>query len=621
MTDSTLPYGSWPSPITADDLSGDVRLEEIAWAGDGETIVWLEGRSGKGVLVAAGADGVPRDLTRAHEVRAEVGYGGGDFTVHGDRVVFVERRTGRLWMQGLAHGSPRPVTPAWGRAADPQVSGEWMAYVHHDPDGVDRIAVVEVEGRRWPQILAEGHDFYMQPRFSPDGTRFAFVAWDHPRMPWDGTTLYLGQFEDGRLRDVVAVAGGPETAVLQPELLIDGTVLYISDETGWGQLWRLDPATGARTRLSEDGVDYGRPAWSQGTNPYVRLAGDKAVVCVRNERGIDRLERIDLVTGERRIVPSELTEIDEIAACPIGERVAVIGSGARIPPRVMVIDVATGQAQVRARSSMERVPPEVLASCEPIAWATEGGETVHGMFYRPAGPGPSDERPPLIVFVHGGPTVQVRAQWDWRTQYFTTRGYAVLWVNYRGSTGYGRAYQTRLREQWGVLDVEDCASAVAHLAAAGEVDGARCVIAGGSAGGYTVLQALIHAPDVFAAGLDYYGVADMFTLARDTHKFEARYLDSLVGPLPEQAARYRARSPVYHADRIVRPVAVYQGAEDRVVPQNQSDAIVAALAKNGVPHVYEIYEGEGHGFRKQTTLRHFFASMEAFLAEHVLNRR
>ncbi|MEM6930578.1 MAG: S9 family peptidase, partial [Myxococcota bacterium] len=475
-------------------------------------------------------------------------------------------------------------------------------------------------GEGWPRILAAGHDFYMQPRFSPDGRSFAFVGWDHPRMPWDGTTLYLGRFEDGALHDVHAIAGGGDTAIFQPELLADGSVLYVSDETGWGQLWRFDPATQTRTRLSEDGVEYGRPAWTQGMRSYVRLAGDRAVVCIRNERGIERLERIDLASGERTEVPCPATSIDHIAASPVGERIAVIGSADRTPSRILSIEVATGTSRVVARASMERVHADVLATCEPISWPTAGGEEAHGMFYRPPGHGPEGTRPPLIVFVHGGPTTQVRAAWDPRTQYFATRGYAVLWVNYRGSTGYGRAYMTRLRESWGVLDVEDCASAVAHLAAAGEVDGERCVIAGGSAGGYTVLQALIHAPGVFAAGLDYYGVADLFTLARDTHKFEARYLDSLVGQLPEHTARYRERSPVYHADRIDSPVAVFQGANDRVVPQNQSDAIVAALAKNGVPHAYHVYEGEGHGFRKQETLRHWYASMEQFLKEHVLAR-
>lgn len=611
-------HGTWKSPISADDLSGDLRLTDVCFAGDGSTVVWLEGRSGKGVLVAAAPTEAPRDLTRAHDVRAEVGYGGGDFCVDGEDVFFVERGTGRLWTQPLLTGTPRPLTPAYGKVADPQITRGWIAYVHRDPEGADRIAVIDREGRQWPRILAQGHDFYQQPRFSPDGTRFAFVAWDHPRMPWDGTTLYLGRFENGELHDVEAVAGGPETAIFQPELLADGSLLYVSDETGWGQLWRFDPATRSRTRLSEDGVEYGRPAWVQGMRSYARLAGDRAVVCIRQQNGVDGLERIDLTTGARAPVPCEATALDQIAASPAGEQVAVIGSADRTPPRVLAIDVSSGASRVVARSSMERVPPDQLAACEAISWPTAGGETAHGMFYRPPGSGPEGEKPPLLVFVHGGPTVQVRASWDPRTQYFATRGYAVLWVNYRGSTGYGRAYTTRLRESWGVLDVEDCASAVAHLAGRGEIDGARAVIAGGSAGGYTVLQALIHTPDVFAAGLDYYGVADLFTLARDTHKFEARYLDSLIGPLPEQSARYRERSPVYHAHRITKPVAVFQGAEDRVVPKNQSDAIVAALAKNGVPHVYHVYEGEGHGFRKQETLRHWYAAMEMFLGEHVL---
>ncbi|MEN0060888.1 MAG: S9 family peptidase [Myxococcota bacterium] len=618
MTTNALPFGHWPSPITADDLSGDLRLSGVTWADD-ETVVWREGRSGKGVLVAGSRARGPRDLTRAHDVQAQVGYGGADFTVHNGDVYFSERGVGRLWRMPLDVGAPRPVTPAGGHIADPQVAHGWVLYVHSDSEGIDRIAVVDAEGKRWPQILAEGHDFYMQPRFSPDGRQVAFIAWDHPRMPWDGTTLYHGRFEDGRLREVTAVAGGPKTAVFQPELLADGTLLYVSDETGWGQLWRHDLTTGQRTRLSEDGVEYGRPAWVQGLRSYCRLAGDRAVVCIRNERGIERLERIDLDSGQRTLLQCDSTSFDHIAAAPEGERIAWVGAADRTPPRVWVMDLASGEVEVRAHASMERVAPSRLATCEPIAWPTASGEEAYGMFYRPAGGvGPDGERPPLIVFVHGGPTTQVRASWDARTQYFATRGYAVLWVNYRGSTGFGRAYQTRLRESWGVLDVEDCASAVAFLAGRGDIDGDRCVIAGGSAGGYTVWQSLIHAPDVFAAGIAYYGVADLFSLARDTHKFESRYLDSLVGTLPEHTARYRERSPVYHADKITKPVAVYQGSGDRVVPQNQSDAIVKSLVKNRVSHVYHIYEGEGHGFRKAETLQHWFASMEEFLKTYVL---
>ncbi len=628
------PYGEWPSPVSAALLAGDKRLRDLAWDAETDSLVWLEGRGDRGVLVVqAPGEDAPRELTQEIDVRGEVGYGGGDFAAQGGRVFFAERRTGRLWVQSLSGGEPRPITPAFGRAAAPAISddGRWVVFVHHDPDsGVDRLAVVDSEGRLWPQILHQGADFYLQPRWAPgsDPSYLLFLAWDHPQMPWEGAALHHALVDlpaDGlpRIQTPERIAGGPGSSVFQPQPGVDGeTVYYVSDESGRWHLWRLDLASGERRQLTRGEAEYGLPAWVQGMRTY-GLSGDgQRAICCRNEAGFARLTEVDLDSGEERTLPGleDYGSLEQPAVHANDGRVACIASGPTTPPRVVVLAPATDSASVISRASAESVSATDLATCEAVSWASANGEDVHGLLYRPHNAHFAAEgAPPLIVFVHGGPTDQVRASWDPRSQFFATRGFAVLWPNYRGSTGYGRRYWESLREGWGVVDVEDVVAGARALAARGEVDAARMVIAGGSAGGYTVLQTLIREPTVFAAGLCYYGVADLFALARDTHKFEQYYTDSLVGRLPEEEERYRERSPVFHADRIERPVAVFQGSVDRVVPPAQSDAIVAALRDNGIPCEYHLYEGEGHGFRKPETLAHFYAAMEAFLLQHVIH--
>lgn len=611
-------------------MAADLRLGDIAWDSDGRTLVHLEGRSDRGVLVAHSKDGAaPRDLTTELNVRAEVGYGGGDFTVAAGHVYFAVQGSGRLYRQPLASGAARPITPAFGKAANPVVSPDnrVVAYVHHDDDQIDRIAAVDVEGTLWPQILTDGHDFYMQPRFSPDGRLFAWIAWDHPNMPWDGTRLYLASVvSDGetlpRLTEPRVIAGGDEIAIFQPEFTPDGkTLLFASDESGWSRIAAYDLATAKVRWLVDDEAEYGMPAWVQDVRTYGVSADSRYVVAKRNERGFEQLMRIDIQSGESNAVDAvaEYSDIARVVCSPVDDRVALLASSPTVPPRIVVHDFANGQSRVIARASGETVSPESLSRPRAVSWNTAGDETAHGIYYPPASARfSSSGRPPLIVLVHGGPTSQSRATWHPQSQFFATRGYAVLLVNYRGSTGYGRAYMLRLRENWGICDVEDCLSGAAYLAAEGEIDPARTVIMGGSAGGYTVLQTMVTHPEAFRAGINLYGVSNHFTLASDTHKFEARYEDSLVGPLPEAAAHYRKRSPVFHADKICRPLAVFQGEIDRVVPKAQSDTIVEALKRTGTPHVYHVYEGEGHGWRRRETIEHFYGAVDAFLREHVL---
>jgi dipeptidyl aminopeptidase/acylaminoacyl peptidase len=625
----TRPYGLWPSPLTPESMAQGKRLSDVAWDSDGETLVWLEGRSDRGVLVCALANGdAPRDLTSDLSVRALVGYGGGDFAVAHGHAYFAERSSGRLYRQPLAAGGARPITPGFGHAAAPAVSpdGRWVVYVHSD-ERVDRLAIVDAEGRQWPQHVIAGADFYMQPRWHPRGDRLAWVSWDHPRMPWGGTELHLGAVRPGdggppAVANARRIAGGEDVAIFQPEFSPDGRHLaYISNETGWENLYLYDLEAGTYQALTEERADLGEPAWVQGMRTYGFSADGQAIYYLRNDGGVHTLCGYDLQTGqahELRMLP-EYTWFEQPAVAPRTDRFAVLASAATIPTRVVTLDRHGNNPRVLARAAGETVPAEDLSTSRPISWATAGGATAHGLYYAPSSSRYTGTGlPPAIVQVHGGPTGQSTAAYSPAIQFFTTRGYAVLAVNYRGSTGYGRDYMQALRGQWGVYDVEDAVSAARHLADAGLADGERVAIMGGSAGGYTIWQALVHHPGVFKAALCSFGVSNLFTLAADTHKFEERYLDSMIGPLPEARALYHERSPIFFAERIKDPVAIFQGDVDPVVPRAQSDTIVEVLRRRGVPHKYHVYEGEGHGWRKSETIAAYYRAADAFLKQHLL---
>jgi dipeptidyl aminopeptidase/acylaminoacyl peptidase len=495
----------------------------------------------------------------------------------------------------------------------------------------------------------EGHDFIMQPRWHPDGDRIAWIAWDHPRMPWDGTELWTAILDlhggTPPIREREKIAGDEETAVLQPTFSLDGSGLaYVTDATGWGHIYLHDLGSGEVRQLTHGDADYGRPAWQQGVRSFDFVDGGRRIAAVRAERGYDRLQFVDTRSGE--IEDAGLDEryavVEQVAASPDGTRVAAIASGPAQPPRVISLEVAPSgprmsgvaaasgrigamsyevpdRERIWARSTGETVPVGAFARPESISWRSFDGEEAYGLFYAPTSSGfRSPGLPPLIVLVHGGPTSQMIASYHAQTQFLSSRGYAVLEVNYRGSTGYGRDYMLKLRNSWGIYDVEDSISGARALAEQGRVDPVKRVIMGGSAGGFTVLQTLATHPGVFTAGVCLYGVANQFTLAAETHKFEARYLDSILGPLPEAAVVYRERSPIFHADKITDPIIVFQGAIDHVVPKNQSDTIVASLRARSVPHEYHIYESEGHGWRRTDTIEQFYETLDRFLRQYVV---
>jgi dipeptidyl aminopeptidase/acylaminoacyl peptidase len=629
MTEAkSVPFGLWPSPVRPEDLAQSLRLSDVGWDSDGRTLVWLEGRSDRGVLVCAPAGQAFRDLTPTLSVRARVGYGGGDMAVSGGAVTFVTQE-GQLYRQSLAAGQARPITPQFGHMASPAPSPDdrWVIYVYTHA-GEDGLAVVDAEGQFWPQRLVYGQDFYMQPCWHPDGTHIAWVSWDHPNMPWDSTVLKMARlrFPDVGLPVVAetqTLVDRPDVAVAQPRFSPDGRSLaYLSDQNGWSNLYLYDLQSGTHRPLTTDAVDIGSPAWVQGIRSYGFSPDGRQLYYVRNEAGFKRLWVYDLQDERAHAVPSPLDEYDSLLQLSIAPRrgtLALIASSSTVGERVVTWHPGDESAHILRRATDESILPDDLAVSQPVHWLADDGTEVYGLYYPPTssrfnGTG----LPPAVINIHGGPTGQSTAGYNARAQFFATRGYAYLEVNYRGSTGYGKSYMALLRGQWGVLDVEDTVGGAQYLVDAGLVDPQRLVIMGGSAGGYTVLKALVDHPGFFKAALCLYGVSNMFTLAADTHKFEERYLDSMLGPLPEASAIYRERSPIFYADRIVDPIAVFQGEIDRVVPKAQSDEIVASLQRRGIPHEYHVYGGEGHGWRKRETIEAFYKAVEAFLKQHVI---
>ncbi len=586
---ATLPYGSWPSPITAAALvERTVSLSGLQV--DGDALLWVEARpaeAGRQVIVRWQPGTEPVDVlpapfsarTTVHE------YGGGPFCAHAGTVYFSNFADQRLYR------GDRPITPAGARYADGDVSadGSQLACVrerHTDAGVLNDIVVLPTDGSAEPRVVAAGHDFYASPRFGPGG-RLAWLAWDHPRMPWDGTVVEV---------DGTVVAGGPEESVGQPRWAPDGALHWISDRTGWWNVYRQGPSgplSGEQGKaLAPKDAEFAGPDWVFGQSTYDFLPAGGIVATWAGHLGILGHEPLDL----------PYTSFSSVRA--YGDKVAAIAASPTRAPAVVVIDPATGEVDVVRTSRPNPVDPGYLSTPRPITFATTGGSRAHALFYPPANQdhdGPASDLPPLVVTSHGGPTAQASTTLELRTQFWTSRGIAVVDVDYRGSSGYGRAYRKQLDGQWGVADVDDCVAAARHLAAAGEVDGRRMVVRGSSASGLTALLALT--TGVFAAGASLYGVADLAALATDTHKFEARYLDGLVGPWPEAAETYRQRSPITHAGRLSTPLIIFQGLDDKVVPPAQAEVLVAALRRAGVPHAYLTFEGEAHGFRQAATIR------------------
>jgi dipeptidyl aminopeptidase/acylaminoacyl peptidase len=619
------PYGSWRSPIAPADVArGGRRLGGAKLAADG-AVWWAEGRAtegGRSVLMRRPEGGEPEEVTppganvrtRVHE------YGGGAWQLLGPELVvyvdFADQRVYRLELGGEPVAIiPEPEEPAALRYADFELTpdGKTLFCVRevHDgaPEPENQIVQLPLDGSKPPLVVAAGHDFYSSPRVSPDGLWLAFTCWDHPNMPWDGTELWVTPAHDpGAARPLAA---GEGESIFAPAWDSHDRLRFVSDRDGWWNLYRTIVDFGAPDaaedlprveQLSAEHADLGHPQWLFGGSTHVELE-DGTLVVVRTEGATERLYALAPGGGALRDLGLPFTAFGYPALAARGGKVAFAAGSPTSETAVVVVDVAAGEVETVRTSVEETVDPGLLSEPRAIEFPTADGDVSHAFYYPPTNAdfvGPEDERPPLIVVSHGGPTSHETPALDTEFLFWTSRGFGVVDVNYRGSSGFGRAYRDKLKGNWGVVDTEDCVAAARFLAETGEVDGKRLAIRGGSAGGYATLCALVF-HDEFAAGASYYGVADLETLARDTHKFEARYLDGLVGPYPERADLYRERSPIHFVERLQASVILFQGLEDKIVPPNQAETMAAAMKANGIPHAYLAFEGEQHGFRKSET--------------------
>jgi dipeptidyl aminopeptidase/acylaminoacyl peptidase len=594
-----------------------VRLSTVTVCDD--RVYWIEGRpaeAGREVLVRGTGGGDFSDVTSSEfSVRTQVHeYGGRCYAVHprpgsaADLVVFSNWSDQRLWAQD-GDGAPRPLTPdpdepRSHRYADPVITpdGKWIVCVRevHQPGGrVDNdlvaVSTDPDDAGRQPRVIESGHDFFAAPRLSPDASRLAWITWDLPDMPWDSSELWLAEIRpDLSIGQAERIAGGPGVSVTQPRWSPDGVLHYISDSSGW---WNLYDETG--TALYPAAAEFGQPDWAFGNAAYGFLP-DGGLVAAWAADGVSHIGLVRDGQAERVAFP--FTAYASVS--PAADGVIAIAASPLDPPAVVRLDLTTGQFETLRASRQLAVDRASLSRPEAIEFPTSDGESAHALFYPPVNAdyeAPPDERPPVIVTIHGGPTGAATSVLNLAVQFWTSRGFAVADVDYRGSSGYGRAYRRLLEGAWGVADVEDCAAVIRWLDQAGRVDGSRALIRGGSAGGFTTLAALAFT-DAFAAGASHYGVADLELLARDTHKFESRYLDRLVGPWPEAEAVYRRRSPIHHVDQINAPLILFQGLEDRVVPPAQAELMYEALRDRGVPVAYLAFEGEQHGFRQADTI-------------------
>ena len=611
-TKKIAPYGSWKSPITTDLIvAGTVRLGQIAV--DGTDLYWTEGRpeeGGRNVVVRRAA-GVTQNVditpapfnarTRVHE------YGGGAFSVHEGVVTFANYADQRLYQQRPG-GDPQAVTPEENlRFADGVFAADGrFVCVREDhrnagQEAINTIVSLALDGVDAGHVLVSGNDFYATPRVSPDGKRLAWITWNHPNMPWDGTELWVADFApDGTLNNRRLVAGSVDESIFQPEWSPDGVLHFVSDRNNWWNLYRWRDGTTEALYPME--AEFGSPQWVFGMRSYAFIGPD-SILCGISQYGSRSLAMLDTQKGRLTSLDLPFTMVADVQAA--GDYAYFVGGAPDMPGSVIRLDLSSMETTVLRRSSDIVLDGDHLSLPQAIEFPTANGLTAYAFYYPPQNKefqAPDEERPPLIVESHGGPTGATSAVFSIGKQYWTNRGFALLDVNYGGSTGYGRAYRQRLNGQWGIVDVEDCINGARYLVEQGLADGDRLAIHGGSAGGYTTLCALAF-HDVFGAGASYFGVSDVEALAKETHKFESRYLDSMIGPYPERRDLYIERSPIHSTDQINCPLILFQGLEDRVVPPNQAEMMFEAVKAKGIPVAYLPFPGEQHGFRRAENIK------------------
>ena len=621
----TAPFGAWASPITADLITGStIRLGQICI--DGDRIYWTESRpeeGGRNVIMERGPGDSRQEITPADfNVRSRLHeYGGGAFGVFEGIVYFVNFADQRVYRQTPGQ-APEPITPEGkfhhGDFAFDKIHNRLIC-VREDhrqkgsegsPEEKNEIVAIDLDAKSEisVRVLAEGADFYSNPRIAPSGDKLLWISWNHPNMPWDETELFCATLSEDGLKKPIRLAGGEGESIFQPEWSPEGALLYVSDKTDWYNFYRIGPdklnSSGSGELVYGKDVEFGRTQWVFGMSTYDFIA-PLNLFTVYNEKGIWKAGQLNLLSGKLFPIDLPFTDIGDIKAGP--DFVCFNAAGPETPGALYKLDLSDFSLELLRSSADRELDPGYITRPEIIEFptGTKGQVTAHGFFYPPKNKSyqaPSGDLPPLIVKCHGGPTHATSAALKLDIQYWTSRGFAVLDVNYRGSNGYGKAYRRMLESNWGVADVEDCALGAKFLADRGRVDGERLAITGGSAGGYTVLCALTFR-DEFKAGASHYGISNLEALARDTHKFEARYLDRLVAPYPEGKNIYEERSPIHHAQGLSCPVVFFQGLEDRVVPPDQAEAMFEILKQKGVPAAYVPFAGEQHGFRKAENIR------------------
>jgi dipeptidyl aminopeptidase/acylaminoacyl peptidase len=605
------PYGSWKSPVTSDLIvSGIIGLGEIALSG--EDIYWIESRpseAGRSVLVRRAADGSITDITpppfnvrtRVHE------YGGGAYLVSGDTIYFSNFADNRLYRQSIG-SHPEALTPEGKmRYADGVMDAprQRLLYVREDHSSDDRDCVntiVSVSLRDGANtVLVEGADFYASPRLSSDGKHLAYLAWNHPNLPWDGTELWLAELrEDGSIANPKVIAGGADVSIFQPEWSADNVLYFVSDRTGWWNLYRY--VDGQSEAVYEMEAEFGTAQWVFNMSLYAFVSATE-ILCTYSEAGNWKLARLDTTAKTLTPIATSYTDIRNLR---VANQQAFFGAGSPVEMDAIVsLNLASQEITTLRRSSDLQIDADFLSIARAIEFPTENQLTAHAFYYAPKNKdyaAPATEKPPLIVISHGGPTGATSNTLSLRIQYWTSRGIAVVDVNYGGSTGFGRKYRERLNGNWGVVDVDDCANAARYLVEQGKADSQRLIIRGGSAGGYTTLAALTFR-DVFKAGASYYGISDLEALEQDCHKFESRYNTSLIAAYPEASDLYRERSPIHHTQRLSCPIILFQGLDDKVVPPNQAEMMLVAMREKKLPVAYIAFAGEGHGFRKAENIK------------------
>lgn len=624
-TPATARYGTWISPITVDSLTGAVvSLREPG--ADGDTIYWLEARpteKGRSTLIRL-MNGEQTEMTPApFDVRSRVHeYGGGSWTASNGIVLISNGTDNRIYRVG--ENGPEPITPEgpW-RYADLliDVLHDRIIAVRedHSLEGIEPINTLvqlDLDGPNHDggQVIISGTDFVASPALSPDGTQLSWLQWNHPNMPWDGCELWYSDVDvDSTLRNIHHVTGGENESIVRPRWNNNGLPVFASDRTGWWQLYADRGEAGILPIMVPSEAEFAQPQWVFGMSTWDFMANG-SVVCAWNANGEWKLGRLDKAMTPITEFDLPFTSISDVHVQEEADTVIFLGSSPTESGGLVRLDLNTGSWEYLREASAEEVDPAYISVPQPISWQSEGGATAHGFYYPPTNPdfiAPANELPPLIVESHGGPTSQSSSALSLKRQFWTSRGFAILDVNYGGSTGYGREYRNRLQGAWGIVDVNDCVTGAEYLADEGMVDPARFAIRGGSAGGFTTLAALT-TTQVFAVGVSSYGIGDLEAMARDTHKFESRYLDGLVGPYPEAKKTYIERSPIHHVDRLDSAMLLLQGLDDKVVPPNQAATMAEAVRQKSLPVAHIEYAGEGHGFRQAETVHHATLAELAF---------